>query len=159
MGILNSLYAWTEDKAAAEAELERESEPLRVMMMLGDFEFSVDTATYNSLSRDASWRWSDQERIGKQNLLQYTGKSARTVKFSGDTHAFFRNGVASIDALYDLADKAVPQQLVSGAGDVLGWWVITDFSDTTSSFLPGGGARKRSYTMTIKHYADDISHP
>lgn len=137
----------------------RTTDEPRVMMMLGDFEFSIDTATYNQISREASWRWGEQERIGKADLLQYTGKSARSVKMEGEAHALFRKGVASIDALYDLADKAEPQQLVSGVGDVLGWWVITDFSDVTPSFLPGGGPRKKTYSMTMKHYADDISNP
>lgn len=130
-----------------------------IMMMLGNFEFSIDTATYNQLTREARWRWSEQERIGKQDLLQYTGKSARSVKMDGEAHSQFRNGVASIDTLYDLADKAEPQQLVSSAGDVLGWWVITDFTDTTPAFLPGGAPRKKTYSITIKHYADDLSNP
>ncbi|MBH2533998.1 phage tail protein [Serratia marcescens] len=130
-----------------------------IMMMLGTFEFSIDTTTYNQLTREARWRWSEQELIGKQDLLQYTGKSARTVKMDGEAHSLFRNGVASIDALYDLADKAEPQQLVSSAGDVLGWWVITDFTDTTPAFLPGGAPRKKTYSITIKHYADELSNP
>jgi phage protein U len=77
----------------------------------------------------------------------------------GEAHSQFRNGVAGIDALYDLADKAEPQQLVSSAGDVLGWWVVTEFSDTTPLFLPGGAPRKKTYSITIKHYADDLSNP
>ena len=137
----------------------RQAENAKIMMMLGDFEFSIDTAAYNQLTREARWRWQEQERIGKQDLLQYTGKEARSVKLDGEAHAFFRNGVTSIDALYDLADKAQPQQLVSGAGDVLGWWVITDFTDTTPAFLPGGSPRKKTYSITIKHYADDIHNP
>jgi phage protein U len=51
--------------------------------------------------------------------------------------------VEGVNDLFDLADQAKPQQLVSG-GDVLGWWVVTDFSDTTSKFLPGGGHRNKT---------------
>lgn len=137
----------------------RGAQAARVMMMLGDFAFSVDTTAYNQLSREASWRWSEQERIGKQDLLQYTGKPGRTVRFEGESHAFFRNGVDAVSDLYELGDRAQPQQLVSGEGDVLGWWVVTDFSDTTNRFLPGGGHRNKNWTMTLKHYADDISNP
>ncbi|WP_240116303.1 phage tail protein [Erwinia endophytica] len=142
----------------SQSETTENAEP-RVMMMLGDFAFSVDTTAYNQMAREASWRWPDQERIGKQDLLQYTGKAARTVKFDGETHAFFRNGVGAVDDLYDLADQAQPLQLVSGNGDVLGWWVITDFSDTVTKFLPAGGYRNKTWTMTIKHYGDDLSNP
>ncbi|KTG96488.1 phage tail protein, partial [Enterobacter hormaechei] len=108
---------------------------------------------------EASWRWSEQERIGKQDLLQYTGKPGRTVRLEGESHAFFRKGVDAVNDLFDLADQNQPQQLVSGEGDVLGWWVVIDFSDMTSRFLPGGGHRNKNWTMTLKHYADDISNP
>lgn len=131
----------------------------RVMMMLGDFAFSIDTTAYNQIAREASWRWSEQERIGKQDVLHYTGKTARTVKFDGESHAMFRNGVGSVDDLYDLADQAKPQQLVSGTGDVLGWWVIADFNDSVTRFLPGGGFRNKTWSMTIKHYGDELSNP
>ncbi|HHB1424471.1 TPA: phage tail protein [Serratia odorifera] len=153
--IINSVVAGYEQGLS---DVRTTDEP-RVMLMLGDFEFSIDTATYNQLTREASWRWGEQERIGKADLLQYTGKSARSVKIEGEAHALFRNGVDAINDLYLLADKAEPQQLVSGAGDVLGWWVIMDFNDANTSFLPSGAPRKKTYSMTIKHYADDISNP
>lgn len=137
----------------------RGAEQSRVMLMLGDFAFSIDSTAYSQLTREASWRWSEQERIGKQDLLQYTGKPGRTVRLEGESHVFFRKGVDAVNDLFDLADLARPQQLVSGAGDVLGWWVVTDFTDTTSRFLPGGGHRNKNWTITLKHYADDISNP
>ncbi|HGJ0796400.1 TPA: phage tail protein [Salmonella enterica subsp. enterica serovar Give] len=102
----------------------RGGQEARVMMMLGNFAFSIDTAAYHQLTREASWRWSEQERIGKQDLLQYTGKPGRTVRLEGQSHAFFRKGVEGVNDLFDLADQAKPQQLVSGEGDVLGWWVV-----------------------------------
>jgi hypothetical protein len=148
-----------EDAGRAQSGAVRGAEQARVMLMLGDFAFSVDTTAYNQLTREASWRWSEQERIGKQDLLQYTGKSGRTVRLEGQAHAFFRNGVDAVNDLYDLANLAAPQQLVSGVGDVLGWWVVTEFADTTSRFLPGGGHRNKNWTLAIKHYADDISNP
>ena len=117
----------------------RGGQEARVMMMLGNFAFSIDTAAYHQLTREASWRWSEQERIGKQDLLQYTGKPGRTVRLEGQSHAFFRKGVEGVNDL--------------------GWWVVTDFSDTTSKFLPGGGHRNKNWTMTLKHYADDLSNP
>ncbi len=157
--MFNEIIPAIEDSGQATASAARSGEAAKVMMMLGEFAFSIDTTAYNQLSREATWRWNEQERIGKQDLLQYTGKPGRTVKLEGESHAFFRKGVDAVNDLYDLADQQKPQQLVSGAGDVLGWWVITEFSDSSSRFLPGGGARNKNWTMTIKHYADDISNP
>lgn len=81
-----------EDFGQFQSSAVRGAQAARVMMMLGDFAFSIDTTAYNQLTREASWRWSEQERIGKQDLLQYTGKPGRTVRLEGESHAFFRKG-------------------------------------------------------------------
>lgn len=156
---MSEIIPLIEDSGRAQSAATRGTQDARVMMMLGGFAFSIDTTAYSQLTREASWRWSEQERIGKQDLLQYTGKPGRTVRLEGETHAFFRKGVDAVNDLYDLADQKKPQQLVSGAGDVMGWWVIIDFSDTSTRFLPGGGHRNKNWTMTLKHYAEDISNP
>jgi hypothetical protein len=156
---VSEIIPFLEDARREQSSAGRGAEQAKVMMMLGDFAFSIDSTAYNQLTREASWRWSEQARIGKQDLLQYTGKPGRTVRLEGEAHAFFRKGIDAVNDLYDLADKAEPQQLVSGVGDVLGWWVVTDFTDTTSRFLPGGGHRNKHWTMTLKHYADDLSNP
>lgn len=156
---MSEIIPLLEDTRREQANTARGAEQAKVMLMLGDFAFSIDSTAYNQLTREASWRWSEQARIGKQDLLQYTGKPGRTVRLEGEAHAFFRKGIDAVNDLYDLANKAGPQQLVSGVGDVLGWWVVTDFTDTTSRFLPGGGHRNKNWTMTLKHYADDLSNP
>ena len=156
---MNDLTPLIDEFGLQKAGALRSVETARVMMMLGNFAFSIDTTAYNQLTREATWRWSEQERIGKQDLLQYTGKPGRTVRLEGQSHAFFRKGVDPVNDLFVLADQAKPQQLVSGEGDVLGWWVVIDFTDTTNRFLPGGGHRNKNWTMTLKHYADDISNP
>lgn len=156
---MSDIIPLSESGGQDSANQNRGAQEAKVMLMLGDFSFSVDTTAYNQLSREASWRWSEQERIGKQDLLQYTGKSARTVQLQGESHAFFRNGVDAVNSLFDIGEQAKPQQLVSGAGDVLGWWVVESFSDTTNRFLPGGGQRNKNWTMTLKYYADDLSDP
>jgi hypothetical protein len=134
------------------------SDAPRIMLSFGAFEFSIDTAAYKTLTREASWRWAEQQRTGKQDLLQYTGKPGRTAKLEGEAHSSFKNGVAAIDDLYDLADLAEPQLLVTSEGDVMGYWVVKDFTDTTTSLLPGGAARHKTFSVTIQHYGDDLDN-
>jgi len=156
---MSEIIPLIESSGQTQASAARGAQEAKVMMMLGDFAFSIDTTAYQQLTREAQWRWAEQARIGKQDLLQYVGKSARTVRLEGQSHAFFRNGVDSVNDLFDIGENAAPQQLVSGAGDVLGWWVMVDFSDVTTRFLPGGGQRNKNWTVTLKYYADDLSNP
>jgi phage protein U len=133
----------------------------RVMLALGEFNFSIDTAAYSALSREMEWRWAEQNRAGKQDLLQYTGKAGRTVTLEGEALSQMPTGdpMAALDELVSLSDKAEPQLLVSSTGDIMGWWVIKRYSDNANNFVPGGGARHKTFTLTIQHYADDLLNP
>ncbi len=148
-----------EDQGRAGRQKSTAAESAQVMLMLGDFAFSADSTAYQQLSREATWRWGEQERIGRQSLMQYTGKGARTVRLEGQVHAFFGKGVGPLESLFLMGEDARPLQLVSGSGEILGWWVITAFSEVTSRFLPGGGHRNKTWTMTLKYYADNLSEP
>ncbi|HCN6453366.1 TPA: phage tail protein [Escherichia coli] len=157
---VGSVIALAEDSLQRDNSYLRGAADARVMLMLGDFAFSVDTTAYNQLTREAGWTWSEQARIGQQSLLQYTGKNGRTVRLEGESHAFLgKSGTEAVNTLYDLANKAEPQLLVSGEGDVLGLWVVERFSDSTDRFLPGGGHRNKKWSLELKHYADDLDNP
>lgn len=133
----------------------------RVMLALGAFTFSLDTVAYAALAREMEWRWAEQSRAGKQDLLQYTGKAGRTVTLEGEALSAMPTGdpLAALDELVALSDNTEPQLLVSSTGDMMGWWVIRRYSDNAISFLPGGGVRHKTFTLTIQHYADDIHNP
>lgn len=133
----------------------------RVMLSLGDFSFSIDTVSYSALSREMEWRWAEQNRAGRQDLLHYTGKSGRSVTLEGEALSLMPTGdpMASLDELISLSDAAEPLLLVSSAGDIFGWWVVRRYSDNASSFVPGGGVRHKTFTLTIQHYADDLQNP
>ena len=97
----------------------------RILLKLGGVEFTTTGAAWNTLSREVQWRWAEQQRTGKQDLLQYTGKAARTVRLEGEAHVRFGDSLNRVDALFDLGEGATPQLLVSGSGDILGYWVVT----------------------------------
>lgn len=131
----------------------------RVMLRLGGFSFSIDNLAYDTLKTEATWNWSEQGRIGKRDLLQYTGKGAPTKTLEGQAHALFGRSVQAISELYQLGDGAQPLQLVSSNGDVMGYWVVKSVSDSTDSVLPGGFARRKTFSMAIQYYGDDLSNP
>ncbi|WP_367581142.1 phage tail protein [Sulfitobacter pontiacus] len=54
-----------------------------VMMQLGFFQFSLDNAAYQRLSRSAEYRWARQARIGTNDALQFTGLGPETVEARG----------------------------------------------------------------------------
>lgn len=149
--------AFSQAQGEFEPSSSQSSEAPRVLMSWGDFEFSIDNAAYSTLSRSAEWRWSEMQLIGKRDLLQYTGKSTRTVSLDGETYAGFGAGPEATEALFQQADLERPQLLVSGTGDIFGYWVVTTFNDVATSLLPGGGARRRTFRIEMKYYGEELS--
>lgn len=141
----------------------------RTMLTLGDFHFSVDEVAYQNIQRASSWRWAEQQRIGQTDLLQYTGKSAARISFDGEVYTDRQRlalrpdrwfiGTKPLKQLGELGEATEPLLMVSGSGEVLGYWVVTDFTDSADRFLQAGIPRHQKFSMTIKYYGDDLYNP
>ena len=131
-----------------------------VMLSLGGFKFTIDSAAYNELVRKWQWRWQSQSRIGRSDLLQYTGQSAVNISLNGEVSTTFRNvGTHQIEALAALGNEYQPLLLVSGLGDVMGYWVMTDLSETNTKFIKGGLPRRQTFNLELSFYGDDLQNP
>lgn len=127
------------------------------MLALGSFKFSVSTAAYNELTQNHKWRWQSMQRVGNGDSLQYTGKDSPTISLTGLVSTTLGEvGIKQIDTLQTLGDEERPHLLVSGLGDVLGYWVITDLYASHTKFLRGGVARSQSFTIELKFYGNNI---
>jgi len=141
----------------------------KTMMTLGTFQFCVDEAAYQSFQRTLSWRWGEQQRFGQMDSLQYVGQAVPSITFSGEVYTDNRRisispeewvvGTRPVRELSELGDTQAPQLLISGIGEILGYWVVTDFSDTADRFLMAGIPKHQQFTMTIKYYGDNIYDP
>lgn len=141
----------------------------QTMMTLGEFNFNIDEATYQTIQRSLSWRWAEQQRFGQRDTLQYTGKATPSISFSGEVYTDNQRitpkiseifvGTKPIKNLVSIGETATPQILISGIGEILGYWVVTEFSDTADRFLMAGIPKHQQFTMTIKYYGDNIYNP
>lgn len=105
-----------------------------VMMQLGFFQFSLDNAAYQRLSRSAEYRWARQARIGTNDALQFTGLGPETVELEGVIYPHFRGGLKQIDKMRTQASLGLPLPLVSGIGKVLGLWVVEGVTEGQEVF-------------------------
>jgi phage protein U len=140
---------------------------MQVMMALGDFEFSIQTAEYQQLKTSMTWRWAEKARYLRTPAQQYHGPGAveKTLQIqlfpdSADQLDVFRNIKA-------LADEGQPVRLVAGyarplaahseipGGSDMGLWVITALDVTEEHFLQNGVALQHTGSLTIKEYGED----
>ncbi|MEB8638666.1 phage tail protein [Cronobacter muytjensii] len=131
----------------------------QVMLGLGDFVFSISTAAFDQLTRSDEWRWAEQARFSKNDALHYTGRPNPTITLTGKTHLFFLDGAqyGQVDKLRELGNSLTPQLLVTGRGEVLGYWSITNLSDDRTSFISQGVTKAQNFTLTLKYYGETLT--
>lgn len=122
------------------------------MMQLGGFRFGIPTAAYQELRRTTEYKWPAQERLGRHEALQYTGPGADTITLSGVIFPEFRGGTGQIDRLRALASQGTPQILVSGMGEILGWYVVERIEETQGVFAAAGVPRRQDFTLQLRRY-------
>ena len=130
-----------------------------VMMQLGTFQFGINTAAYQGLSRSDEWRWPDQERFGQAPALQYTGPGATTITLDGILYPEWRGGLGQLDAMRAEAGRGKPLVLVDGRGQALGMWVIERVDESQSIFAAGGVARRIEFTLQLKRFSARVAGP
>ncbi|MCP9660866.1 phage tail protein [Escherichia fergusonii] len=133
-------------------------DPKDIMLGIGDFVFSISTVAYNKLQRSDGWRWAEQTRFRKNDALQVTGRPNPTITIEGEINALFLGGcgIGLLSDLRSLGNQGKPQQLVLGTGRVMGYWVITELTETQSAFFMGGTPKKQSFTLNLKYYGSSI---
>lgn len=127
----------------------------RIMMMLGEYPFSIYTAAYDQLQHTSEYNWQSQQRLGQKPAQQFTGLGSDTIGLSGVMLPDFSGGAAQIETMRETAAKGEALILVSGTGFVLGKWCITKISDTGSIFWGNGAARKIEFSMDLTAYGED----
>lgn len=130
---------------------------MNVMMTLGGFQFGISTAAYQELRRKTEYRWPAQERFMQGEALQYVGPGADTITLPGVIYPGFRGGTGQLDAMRALAAQGTPHMLITGAGSVLGEWVVERIEEGQSVFAAAGAPRKQEFTMSLRKYAGPAS--
>lgn len=128
--------------------------PIEPLATLGGFAFAADSAAYGELQRMARYRWEAQERIGSPPARQYLGPGSETVELSGTIYSERRRADADMDDLRAMAASGEPRRLVLGTGEILGLWAIERIRETRTVFLPGGGARKVEFRISLAWYGE-----
>lgn len=121
-----------------------------VMMQLGSFQFSINTAAYQQLQRRSEYQWASQDRFGRLEGLQFCGQASDTITLSGVIYTEYRGGLGQLDAMRALAGRGRPQLLVDGYGNLLGRWVIESVEEGQTVFAAFGRPRKQEFTLQLR---------
>ncbi|WP_280565158.1 phage tail protein [Chromohalobacter sp. 48-RD10] len=131
-----------------------------VMMKLGRYKFTLDTAAYQEFSRATEYRWAAQSRVGQHDALQFTGYGEDAITLSGRIYPGWKGGPDQIRDMRDQAGEGEPLMMVDGNGYVHGRWVILNIEERGDTFAPGGVPRRQRFTLKMRYYDDgaDVSN-
>lgn len=127
----------------------------KVMLQLGQYVFSLDTAAYQRLKRSYPYSWQSQERIRRMPAQQYMGPGAQKITLNGTIYALFKGGLGQIDAMKKEANQGKPLLLVDGTGTVWGSWCIQEITETQAVFHHDGTPMKIGFNLQLIAYGDD----
>lgn len=128
---------------------------VEVMLTLGSFRFSLDTAAYQQLRRSVEYRWAAQARAGRGDARQFTGLGGESIELDGVIYPHYRGGLGQLDSLRALAGKGLPQILTSGTGKVFGKFCIERVEETQTIFFGDGTPRKQEFRLSLAAYGED----
>lgn len=133
------------------------------MMQLGDFLFSVSSASFDKIKYVSSYRWVVKEAPTDNStpLLQYNGPGERTMDIEGTIFPqLVKDGLGQVDKMRAEAAKGEAFQLcyvestggAGGVGKILGAWCIYTISEDRTLFLADGNPREIHFSMQLKAF-------
>lgn len=125
------------------------------MMTLGSFQFSIDTAAFDDLKRVTTYRWKQQERLGREPANQFIGIGNDKFTINGTIYPAYRGGLGQINQMREAAALGEEQQLIDGTGNVIGPFVITSITEVQTVFASEGVPLKQEFTMELAQYGED----
>ncbi|CAJ0700446.1 Oxidoreductase [Ralstonia mannitolilytica] len=125
-----------------------------MMMALGLFVFSLDTAPYQEFKRQVAWRHPGHNRVGRRPSHQYTGPDDETITLAGKLLPELTGGEWTLTALELMGDTGDAYTLIEGTGHYYGQFYIDSVDTTRTYFFQDGAARVCDFTIKLTR-ADD----
>jgi phage protein U len=122
------------------------------MMILGSFQFSINSAAYQDLTRSTEYRWTAQDVFGVLPRLQFTGAGADSVTLEGSIFPEYRGGLGQLDQMRALAGRGRPQRMIDGNGKILGRYVIERVQEKQTIFAAFGVPKRQDFTLQLKRF-------
>jgi phage protein U len=120
--------------------------------------FNLDTAAFEELRRQTSFRWAGQERLTRSIAQQAVGQGEDKITLKGAIFPGFKGGLKQLDTLRTIGSRLQPVSLTTGYGEVLGTWCLLNIEEEQSHLLAGGIPRKQSFSLEFVSYGNDLQN-
>jgi uncharacterized protein len=126
-----------------------------VMMQLGNFQFSIQSAAYQEFRRNVEYRWAELNRIAHRPSLQFVGVGKDEIELRGVILPTFQGGIHQMDILRSYAQKGKTQTLTTGRGENWGPWCVLAITDEQRQMTFKGTPLKIEFSLRLSYYGPD----
>lgn len=120
--------------------------------------FNLDTAAFDELRRQTSFRWAGQERLRRSVAQQAVGLGEEKITLKGAIYPGHKGGIKQLSTLRSIGRNLQPLNLVTGYGEVLGNWCLVNIEEEQSHLLAGGIPRKQGFSLEFVSYGNDLQN-
>lgn len=128
-----------------------------MMLALGLFVFMRQTLPFQTMQRDAEYRWPSNSRIGKRDAFQFLGPGEESITLAGVLYPELTGGKLTLTTLRLMAEEGRAWPLLDGNGLIYGMYVINSVSDTGSVFFSDGTPRKIDFTLKLTRVDESLA--
>lgn len=128
-----------------------------MMLALGFFVFMRQTLPFQSMQRDAEYRWPSNSRIGKRDAFQFLGVGEEKITLSGELYPEITGGKLTLTAVRLMAEEGRAWPLLSGNGMIYGMYVINSVSETGAEFFSDGSPRKITFNLALTRVDESLA--
>ncbi|GAA5102144.1 phage tail protein [Bartonella acomydis] len=126
-----------------------------MMLALGNFIFSIETAAYQALDMTYNIPWVEQGRLRHKAALQLPAVANAEFSLTGVIYPDFKGGYRQLEYLRQMAHDG-PHILVTGQGKILGKFVILSVKEKQSFFHQNGAPKKQEFTINLREYGEEL---
>lgn len=128
-----------------------------MMLALGFFVFMRQTLPFQSMQRDAEYRWPSNSRIGKRDAFQFLGVGEEKITLSGELYPEITGGKLTLTTVRLMAEEGRAWPLLSGNGMIYGMYVINSVSETGAEFFTDGSPRKITFNLALTRVDESLA--
>lgn len=120
-----------------------------MLMAIGMFVFSTQTALPDGIDHDRDWRHERAGRFGARAASQFTGPGDDRVTLSGSLVPEIAGDYGAMETLAEMADQGEAWPLMNGLGEILGHYTIDRISERKGNLIDTGAARRTDFTIEL----------
>lgn len=121
-----------------------------MLAALGMFVFETQSAPFQELARNRTWRHGRTERFGARSASQFLGPGEDKVTLTGALVPGLAGSWSSIERLTEMAETGEALPLADGQGNILGSYTIESVNEQHKALADNGRARWIDFTIELQ---------